>query len=344
MTNPYDPYPGQDPGQQPQPQPPTQPYPQADAAAPTQFVPIMDPAASQPQPPQQQAYYGAPQQQAYPQQAQSPYPQQQYPQQQYPQYAANPQQQPGPYDQQQAFGQQPPQSPYGVPGPQQAYPPYGAAQQQPFGYPTPITIADAKAQRGAGAKVASALVGTVAGRLALIAVIAVVIGVIHYAGGSSDGDDSGSQAGQTTTSTSVATDSPTEASTNPTTNPSTGIVANEVDIDALKTGDCFDAPAASTGIESFEVVACTQVHDSQVYGTATISGTALPDAATLDADADKDCTSLATLDLSSSVPSDAEKSYYAPEDEDSYDQGFNFIICTIQTSHEDLTKSYVTGS
>ncbi|MBR7834315.1 septum formation family protein [Actinospica durhamensis] len=342
MTNPYDPYPGQPPGQgadpyagpqQPYSQPAQQFPPQADAAAPTQFVPVQQPAPQLPQ----QPYYGAqqqwPQQQAYPQQPpQQAYPQQQVPQQPYPQ-------QPGPYDQlSQSQSQPQPQSPYGVPTQQQPYPPYGAPQQPFGGYPAPMTVAEAKAQRGTGAKVASAVFGTVPGRLAILALIAVCIGVFHVASGPDDG--SGSRAGATTTSTGAATDAPTDSATAAGTS-----TAIEVDIDALKKGDCFDASSASTGIESFTVVPCTQAHDSQVYGTSMITADALPDAATLNKDADTDCGSLAKLNLSSSsLPSDAEKPYYAPEDEDSFDQGFNFIICTIQTPSKELTKSYVTAS
>jgi hypothetical protein len=297
MSNPYDPYPGQQ-------------QPQADPAAPTQFMSL---GGQPPQAPAQPGY-GAPQP---PQDASGAWGQQsgQAP------YATP---QPGPQEAPGAWGQQP-QAPYGAAQPGQPYgvpqqpgvPGFGTGQpgpQAPYGYPTPVT--EAKAKRGGGARIAAGIFGTVLGRVLVFAVIAGGIAIYHFATNNSAHRDSSGNVSQ----------------------------AGSLGIGDLKVGDCFNAPSSSSDISSVTAIPCTQAHDSQVYAEPKITESTYPDSTTLDKEAGSDCDSAAKSGINPSVPTDAQEAYYAAQDSSTFDQGFNYIVCAIQSPSKNLTQSYVTGS
>ncbi|WP_051451610.1 hypothetical protein [Actinospica robiniae] len=306
MSNPYDPYSS---GQQPQ-----QPQQPADAAAPTQFVPLQQPqqpayGAPQGAPqdaqgwsqPGGQAPYGAPQQQPYgaPQQPQQPYgaPQQPYGAPQQPQVPAfgAPPQQPG----QPAFGQ----------------PAFGQGPQGPYGYPTPVSAV--KANRTGGAKIAAAIFGTIVGRVVVLLVVAACVAGYHFATANPAKRDNNGQVNK----------------------------AGTLSVLDLKVGDCFDLPSSESDVTSVTAIPCTEAHDAQIYAEPKITESSFPGTDTLESEGKTTCESdEATASLASDLPDSITAEYYFPENSETFDDGTDYFSCALTSSSKDLTKSYVTAS
>lgn len=263
------------------------------------------------QPPPQQPGYAAPQDAWGQQPGQAPYgaPQQQAPTQPYP----APQPQVPAFGQapqqpgQPAFGQQPPA--FG-----QQPPAFGQAPQGAYGYPTPVS--QVKANRTGGAKIAGAIFGSILGRVLVIAVVLGGIAAYHFITNDSAHRDSSGSVSQ----------------------------AGSLGIGDLKVGDCFNSPTSDSDIESVTAIPCTQAHDSQVYAEPKLTESTYPDSDTLKSEATSACDSAADSAVSSSVPSDAEEAYYAAQDSDTFDQGFDYFVCAIESPSKNLTQSFVTGS
>lgn len=276
---------------------------------PTQFAPL---GGQQPQP-----GYGQPPQfgQEAPQQPQFG---------QAPPFGQQPQQPQDAFGQQPQFGQAPPfgQQPQFGQAPQFGQQPadgsapgwgQGAQQQptMPYAY-TGTPMPQAKQKRAGGA--AAFFLRSAVGRLVIFAVIAGGVALYHY-----------------------ATSDPAQRS-------SSGQVSQAGSMQAsdLKVGDCFDNPSANSNISSITAIPCTQAHDSQVFAEPPVKESSYPGDSTLASEAQSDCNDQSTQStIAQDAPSSLEVNALYAQDEQSFDNGNNYVTCFLISSSRNLTQSYV---
>jgi hypothetical protein len=241
-----------------------------------------------------------------PQQGSWDAPTQQQPQAPY----GGPQQQAGPFG-----GPQQPQPPYGAPqqpygAPQQGQVPQFGAPQQPGQTPPPFYTPHPYEKNRSGFR-----------RRQIISVVVIVLvigGFIAY---------------------QVAHNSSAQRNSN-------GAITKSgtVDVTSLQVGDCFNGGSVgATDLSSVTGVPCTQAHSGQVLSSVQMTDTSYPSSTALDNEAQSDCKSVWDA-LPSTLPSDANGAYLAPSSSDDFNQGDTTITCLLQSTSQDLTASYVSGS
>lgn len=240
---------------------------------------------------------------------------------QQPQDAAPGYGQPPQFGQQAQFGQQP-QPGYGQPTPEAGYgqgvPPFGQSPEAPaWGQgvpqqPTAPYVYSGTPMQGTKSKRTPAIISA--------AVVLVIIGgfvAFHVA----------------TTHTAQRGSSGTVSQ------------AGSMQAADLKVGDCFDNPTADSNIESITAIPCTQPHDSQVFAEPPVTESSYPGDTTLSSEASDDCNDSSTQStISSDAPQSLEVSALYAQDEESFDNGNNYITCFIVADSKNLTKSYVTAN
>jgi hypothetical protein len=122
--------------------------------------------------------------------------------------------------------------------------------------------------------------------------------------------------------------------------PSSGRITHRgsLDVFSLRAGDCFDNPANPGHITSVTAIPCTQPHDSQVYASFTLPGSAYPGESKLTALSSAGCRAREGSIDPAKASSDLSLRFIQPT-QNSWGHGDRTVSCIIVDTKGTLTSS-----
>lgn len=170
----------------------------------------------------------------------------------------------------------------------------------------------------------------------VIAVLALIIGLVVVFAGGDDGDDETSTGDETTTTGADTSDTSTDDTSETTEGTSEG--SESTDVFALGVGDCVTDESEMTGeVTEVPIIDCAQPHSAEVYHSYMITDSELPDQAGIETIVQEQCLpafqSFVGLGYYDSV---LEVNYLSPTS-DSWDAGDRELLCLVYDPSGDVT-------